>query len=859
MLSRPASLRSDLVRRERDDPVAALRRPIPLAALALTLGIACAAAPLELRPDHSYLLAGIGAAALALAARGLRRIRADGSVAAQTPTHGSSRGSLTIFAAFFALGILAVIRMPRPLDLERGDIVTLRGRVETPLLDLPEALRPEDGRSARLTLRAVECLGPARVARCLPGKVVIEVPRADRFIERDSRVEVTGRVRPMRGVRNPGEEDSFRRRRLSGVLAILEVRSSAAIAVVEPGSGPFPALDRLRERLLRGLTEHLAPSNAALAAALLFGERGGLDDALLESAAAAGILHVLAISGAHVALLVVVVRGLLALALAPALADCLAILVALIYADLAGADSPVARAAIGSALYLVGCLIGRHPRPLDSLALAWIVLLLVAPSELFAPGFELSFVACAALLLAHIPLPSTREASSRRVRMVRVLGHALFPSILASTATMPLVLHHFGFVSPLAPLLTILITPLFLVAFASSVLLVVLDLLPGASWLAAALARAVDPVVHALGHAFRHGADLPGASLSWPRPCWSATLLAMFALTLLAIPGHALPSFPSSARRLLRGSMPNPRYLAICSLLLAGAIEFARFSPPTHAELWLFDVGHGQAALLRTPDRTNILFDAGSRGSSRYVSATISRALDAIGIRAIDLAIVTHGDSDHLNALPALIQEGRVERLAHGPGFDAPLALALLRVARAHGIEPREVSRGDRIHDPITGTALRVLAPTRNDADSGSSAENDRSLVVVATIGSHRVLMPGDIETAGIQRLLALEPTLAADVIVLPHHGHDDPWLPHLLERLGGRTGALWLASRSPERGGERVLDLSERWGARYISTARHGALRLVFDDSGRSPRIECTCDPGPLRPLETDRGSVDR
>ena len=228
------------MRRERDDPVAALQRPIPLAALALTLGIACAAAPLELRPDHSYLLAFAGSAALAISARGLRDLRTKAPPCPDSTTRGGAGGASTIFAAFFALGILAVIRMPRPLELEHDQehdqIVTLRGRVEHPLLDLPSALRPADGRPARLTLCAVECLVPVAVrgrTDCvLPGKIVVELPLADRRIERGSLVEVTARVRTLRGVRNPGDEDSVRRRRLSGVLAILEVRSSASVVVV---------------------------------------------------------------------------------------------------------------------------------------------------------------------------------------------------------------------------------------------------------------------------------------------------------------------------------------------------------------------------------------------------------------------------------------------------------------------------------------------------------------------------------------------------------------------------------------------------------------------------------------------------
>lgn len=701
-------------------------------------------------------------------------------------------------AAFLALGAARGFPDAGPVPVRIGDAarggptVVVDGTVKRALL--PSVGLTGAGRWCELE-RAT--LTDGRGVRPVRGRVRCRLPDGPESVVRGSRVRARGHLFTARRARNPGEPDGPRRWRREGVAAGLDVPTAGLLELRAPAP-PHDLrarIDRGRVTVLERFRDALPPRTAGLAAALVLGVRSGLDPALREAVAGTGTAHLLAISGLHLALLVGLARALAGVLVRPNAADLGAASLAIAYAAFAGAAAPVLRATVGAVVLHLGRAAGRRSGRFEPLAIAAILLLLFDPAELFRPGFQLSFAAVAALLAGP---PARRDPTPAR----RFLIEPLLLSARAVLATTPLVLFHFGRISPLGPLVTLVVTPLFLTTFFASI---------GVACLGGGVTEGLLRIsATAFAAILQSSATLPGAEWTVPRPgpLVAGALGGVVALLLL----------PVAARR---------RRLALPLVALALAGQATERRPPPHPELWLLDVGHGQAALLRTPSGRSVLFDCGSRGRDDVGPRLVLPALDAIGVGRIDVAVVSHADADHLNGLAALLAAGRVATVVSGPRIgETATARGVIEAARRADVPWREIGRGDAIPGLGSGLSIRVLAPT----DDSLPSENDDSVVLDVRAGSVRILLPGDVEADGIRRLLRLQPDLRSDVLVLPHHGQPEPALGPLLARTRPR---LVLASR---RGplSDGVRRQIERVGAETSSTADGGAVRVRLRTDGK-------------------------
>jgi competence protein ComEC len=213
----------------------------------------------------------------------------------------------------------------------------------------------------------------------------------------------------------------------------------------------------LRWRIVGRIRAVLPDSRGAIAAALIAGARGGIADADEAALRDAGLAHVLAIAGLHMALvgggLFWLVRALLAAVPALALAfpikkwaAAVALAGSTFYLVISGAAPSSVRAFVMLATALVAVLCDRPALSMRSVALAAAILLALRPESVTEPGFQMSFAAVVALIAAaeweqgRARLPRTSPPHGRGVRYLR--GIAL-TSLVGSLATLPFALFHF--------------------------------------------------------------------------------------------------------------------------------------------------------------------------------------------------------------------------------------------------------------------------------------------------------------------------------------------------------------------------------------------------------------------------------
>ncbi|MEO5565752.1 MAG: DNA internalization-related competence protein ComEC/Rec2 [Luteimonas sp.] len=624
--------------------------------------------------------------------------------------------------------------------------------------------------------------------------------RAQRTLLPGSRWRLPLRLRAPRGLRNPGTIDTEKRALAARIAATGYVRDPLAAQQLAPALG----IDAWRWRMSARIANAVASPSSRFVRALALGDTRGLDDADWTTLRAAGLTHLIAISGFHVAM----VAGFIALLVAglwwllPTLgkhvprihaAAIAALLGAAGYAAVAGFALPTVRTLLMIGLVALARLLRRAQRASDALALVAIAVLLVDPLSVVAPGFWLSFGGVAWLLWC---LPGNGERGWR----VQLRGFFSAQAV-ATIGLLPLTVMLFGQASLAGPLANMVAIPWWsLVVVPLALLGTALDAAwPGVgawSWQLAAWAFDLAwPGFQWLGRS--------PLSLWWlPEPGWYAVPLALLASVWLLLP---------------RGIPGKPLALLLWLPLLWPSLHLPRTG---EFELVVLDVGQGLSVLVRTSSR-NLLYDMGPAkpdGFDAGASAVVP-ALHALGVHRLDRAVVSHGDNDHAGGYPAVMQGFPAGLTWFPQGMRSPAAPGTQSQYRTQACRVGIGWRWD-------GVAFRFLHPPDYFPYFGN--ESSCVLRVQAANGASALVtgdIPDVIERALVWRDLA---SVRSEVVVVAHHGSKGSSDPDFVAATGARL-ALISAGYGNRFNHPNPLAVA-RWrnaGAQVATTLDTGAQRV--------------------------------
>lgn len=235
-----------------------------------------------------------------------------------------------------------------------------------------------------------------------------------------------------------------------------------------------------RDLALKVYNSRLTAPAQRLVVALLLGETGTIDKETRQEFSAAGIAHVLALSGLHVGIIALIVWILLFpldYLRQQKLRLVLTLVSIALFAVFTGLSPSVVRSAVMIGFAFVSVMFSRRSVPLNSLCMAALAILVFSPSALYSVGFQLSFITVGAILLAgRVP-----KAFQCRLKAVNYITATVFTSIVAMLATMALTAHYFHIVSwasVISNLLVMPVLPLFMILGA----LFLLVTLAGMQW-----------------------------------------------------------------------------------------------------------------------------------------------------------------------------------------------------------------------------------------------------------------------------------------------------------------------------------------------------------------------------------------
>lgn len=512
----------------------------------------------------------------------------------------------------------------------------------------------------------------------------------------------------------------------------------ASWATIDRGVGndAIEALDRLRGWLTTNIERALPEPGASLAAGMLLGERRTMPADLSEALRETGTSHLVVMSGQNIALVLGSASVVLGRLLPRRRAALATLLILPAYVALAGADAPVIRAAIMAVGMVIAGALGRRTPGWIYLTYAGALMLAADPGLARDVSFQLSLAATSGVVILAPPLRDTTIAILRlRGARAAVAAELLAVTLAATLTVLPVQLAVFGSL-PLAQVpANLAVAPLYgatlVVALAAALL--------GWSPLGEVIGLAGASVPEVFAALVMWFARVPAVEVG-PPP-------ALFALGWLALLSGAAWWLGRSPPAILAPGARSPLGPAPALAVVAAGLWLAVLTPPDGmARVTVLDVGQGLAVLIEDAGHA-VLVDAGPPDGAAV------RALHRIEApRTLDAIVLTHPDADHAGGLSAVTQRFDVGAVLRGVDGDS---------------QPIDI--GDRI---VLGdrTRIEVLGPPVQTGTALDS-DNDRSLVLLVTIGDRRVLLTGDIEEPAEAWLVRSGQPLTADVLVAPHHG----------------------------------------------------------------------------------------
>jgi len=485
--------------------------------------------------------------------------------------------------------------------------------------------------------------------------------------------------------RNPGGFDYRQYLVLRGIRALAYISRNEQVLVKEVQQGVWwmAGVIPVRGIIQGAIEQNLSGGPAGLLKGILLGDKRAVPTEVREAFTQCGVNHVLAVSGLHVGLIAsVVFFGLRLCGLGRGATAWITVFLLVLYALVTGLPPSVVRASVMASLIILGRLGEWEGDGWNALGVAGLVGLIARPADILDVGFQLSFVATGGIMLFYRPILDCFPQWGGRF-VGQTIWAPMAVSLAAQVTTMPLIITYFGVVSIVGLVANLVIVPLIGVAaalgligvFVYPLLPIVVMWLNGTNWVILKIAIGLAQFMASVSWA---AIDVPHLPLFQ----WGIYGFCVFLL---------LPFFRQR---------PYHMYMLGGVLLCANyGVWQPLWQTRQHLEVFVLDIGQGDAIFIRFPNGKTMLVDGGIRTQHMDMGTRVVLPfLRSQGISHIDVVVGSHAHSDHIGGLIAVLERIHVGHyLDSGQPAETWTAREVRRLVAQKDIRYHVVAAGDSL------------------------------------------------------------------------------------------------------------------------------------------------------------------
>lgn len=573
---------------------------------------------------------------------------------------------------------------------------------------------------------------------------------------------------------------------------------------------------KIRQQIARVIQTNTDFQTSALLKSLILGDRSEIDYDIKETFIEAGVMHVLAISGLHVAFVIIIFLVLFN-RVNFRLKNVLIILGLIFFLFISGGHISVLRAVIMTSVILLAITFNRDTNIYNSLAIAAGIILLINPNSLFDAGFQLSFAAV--ISIAYINPYFTRLIKKLKISNVNIVKalELFFVSLSAQIGTLPFIIFYFHKFSLIALLANLFVIPIIAVLIASSIVLIIAYIIIPSSSIYFGIA--INSLVSVLYYLVNISSSLTFSSINVSG--YNLVSLLIFYLFIFSF-FYYFNRFSNSIPKIVLF------IITVLNLLLFTDITRTLFFERSKLNILNLDVGQGDACIIQTPENRYLLVDGGDI-TNRFDTGKriIIPQLNFHGIKKLDYALISHFDSDHFGGILALIKGKRVKHIIM-PRIDSSIIkeVKLLNYIKNNQIE-------FSFYEPrILKTENMRFYFLNAPGISEKTSVNNRSGCFIMQYGKCSILFTGDIEKETESFLTdKYGDFLDVDILKVPHHGSKTSCSDKFLSYVKPRTAIISAGKRNRfKHPATETIQKLRRVNSKILRTDISGAILTVTD-----------------------------
>lgn len=557
---------------------------------------------------------------------------------------------------------------------------------------------------------------------------------------------------------------------------------------------------KIREYISGIIDASYPKDEAQILKAILIGKSGNLEKDIKEFYQKAGIVHILVVSGAHIALIVASLKAMLdKLKISKQYYNFILITLIIIYVYVAGAGESVLRAGIVAVIALLAGICGRQNDSITTIFMSAFILAILNPMVIYSVGFQLSFAGALGIIILNKKIVKWFSF------LPQIIAESVSVSLAAQIFIIPVTAYHFNSINLIGMIASLVVMPIINLIMP----LGFVGILPFAK-------NILINVNYALISILTNDAKL-------------FSLFDFFEITV-ATPKVAYIVIYYLIIITCVSCKHYKKQLVACLIVCFAIISFVININSNGLEINYIYVGHGDSIFIITPDKKTILIDTGDKYNYKDNTYDIAQktvipfVLDK-GYKNIDLLILSHLDSDHAGGTETILESLNVKQILIGKNsVNSERFKEIEKVCDKEGTRMNLVAAGNGFY--LGDVKFSVLSPF----EELNETENNNSIVLLLEYKGTKALFMGDLESKG-EDILLKKYDIDADILKVGHHGSITSTTEKFLNIVTPQIAIISVGERFASLPNKEVLERLK--GSKVYITKEDGGIQVTINKNG--------------------------